>query len=349
MTGRVVQGGPAGEVREPPRRRSPRHARHSAGIEQPTMERLTEHWPEYLIEACCLGLFMVMAVAVATLLEHPSSPIAGWSADPLIRRIPMGLAMGLTAAALIYSPMGQRSGAHMNPAVTLTFLRLGRIAPLDAAAYIVAQFAGGVGGMLVAVRLLRELPSHASVNYVATVPGPLGAAAAFSAEVAIACALMGTVLGMTSRPALSRYTGAGVSVLLTVYIVFEAPLSGMSLNPARTLASNVLAGEWSSLWVYFLAPTLGMLIAGERHRRRHAAAAGCAKLHHPRRGRCIFGCGHRETSSWARATATTSSSSAPAPAAARWRTIWPHRASASSCSSAVISCRARRTTGARGR
>src|SRR5947199_287880 len=89
------------------------------------------HWPEYLIEATCLGLFMLSVCVFGTLFEHPGSPIRQAIGDPLLRRIPMGLAMGLTAIALIYSPFGKRSGAHMNPAVTLTYARLGKITRLD--------------------------------------------------------------------------------------------------------------------------------------------------------------------------------------------------------------------------
>ena len=105
---------------------------------------LTLHWPEYVIEASCLGLFMVSACAFGTLFEHPLSPVRQLISDPMLRRIPMGLAMGLTAIALIYSPIGQRSGAHLNPSTTLTFFRLGKVASVDALGYIVAQFIGGI-------------------------------------------------------------------------------------------------------------------------------------------------------------------------------------------------------------
>ncbi|MGH9313675.1 MAG: aquaporin, partial [Vicinamibacterales bacterium] len=100
------------------------------------------HWPEYLIEAFALGAFLVSAAVFTVIIEHPASPVREGLGNPVFRRAVMGGAMGLTAAALIYSPWGRRSGAHMNPAVTLAFLRLGRVAPADAAAYVGAQFAG---------------------------------------------------------------------------------------------------------------------------------------------------------------------------------------------------------------
>src|SRR3954464_5785964 len=110
------------------------------------MRTVADHWPEYASEAACLALFMVSATVCTTLLRHPLSPIAGWAPDPLVQRIPMGIAMGLTLSQVVYSPLGRRSGAHMNPALTLPSGRLGKMAPLDAAGSLAAQFAGGMAG-----------------------------------------------------------------------------------------------------------------------------------------------------------------------------------------------------------
>src|ERR1043166_4702468 len=114
------------------------------------VEALRQHWPEYLMEAAELGLFMISACAFTVLLFHPLSPVARIVPDGLLRRLLMGLAMGSTAVAIIFSPLGKRSGAHFNPAVTLTFFRLGKIAAWDTAFYTVFQFAGGVAGVLLA-------------------------------------------------------------------------------------------------------------------------------------------------------------------------------------------------------
>jgi aquaporin Z len=250
------------------------------------------HWPEYLIEATLLGLFMVSACGFAVLLDHPDSPAHRAIPDPTARRSLIGLAMGSTAIALIYSPWGGRSGAHFNPAATLAFLRLRRIAPRDAAWYIGAQFMGGLAGVLLAAAILGSSLAHEKVRYAVTRPGPLGIGPAWLAELAMTFVLISVVLRMSSHPRLGRLTGLCVGMLVATYITLEAPLSGMSLNPARTLASALVAGEWTALWVYFTAPPLGMLLAAELHLLLGGPLA-CAKLDHDPHQRCIH-CEYRK-------------------------------------------------------
>ena len=246
--------------------------------------------PVYAIEMVCLGLFMISAVLWTTAIEHPASVVRQAIQDPLTRRALVGLAMAVTAAALIYSPWGQRSGAHMNPAVTLTFLRLGKVMPRDAACYLLAQFMGGAGGLFVAVAASGRLAMDPAVNYVATRPGAAGVTVAFVAELAISFLLMLTVLVVSNTPRLARYTGLAAAALVALYITFEAPLSGMSMNPARSLAPAVAARTLDSLWIYVIAPPLGMLLAAEVYRRtRGDDAVRCAKLHHGP-GACHFRC-----------------------------------------------------------
>jgi aquaporin Z len=108
------------------------------------MNALSRHYLEYLMEAASLGLFTLSASMVTAILEHPASLIHQAITNPLLRRFMIGVAMGLTAIALIYSPWGKQSGAHINPVATFTFFRLGKIKRMDALFYIVAQFVGGL-------------------------------------------------------------------------------------------------------------------------------------------------------------------------------------------------------------
>jgi aquaporin Z len=252
------------------------------------------HWREYLMEVAGLGLFMMSAATMTSLLEHPASPLRTLIIDSTMRRAVMGAAMGLTAAALIYSPWGRRSGAHHNPAVTLTFFRLGKISGRDAVAYIAAQFVGGVAGIGAAAMLLRPWIAHPSVNYVATMPGVNGAAAAFVAEALISFVMMLVVLAASSHIHWSRFTGVLAALLIACFITIEAPLSGMSMNPARTLGPDLVGDMFHGLWIYFVAPPIGMLGAAEVVTRlRHRHTTRCAKLYHDS-GHCIFGCGAQE-------------------------------------------------------
>lgn len=253
------------------------------------------HWPEYLVEAAGLGIFMLVACVAGTLLGHPASPILQALPDPLARRALMGAAMGLTAIGLIYSPWGRRSGAHFNPATTLTFWRLGKVAPADAAFYALAQTAGAVAGVALAAALVGPPLGAPDVRYVATLPGARGPLAAFVAESAIAFVLMSVVLRASSSARLARFTGVLAGAVVAACITVEAPLSGMSMNPARSLASALPAGTWSTLWIYVLAPPLGMLLAAELHvHRRGLGAVLCAKLQHDTTQPCIFRCRHAE-------------------------------------------------------
>jgi aquaporin Z len=163
---------------------------------------LRAHWPEYLIEAAGLGVFMIVAGLCVMLAGAPPAEAAIPSPD--LRRALLGIAIGLTAITLIYSPWGMRSGAHLNPAVTLTFWRLGKVAPVDAAFYAVAQFFGGAAGTLLLASLFGERFTLPPVAAIATLPGSWGELAAFAAEVAIAFVLMTTVLTANASAHLMR-------------------------------------------------------------------------------------------------------------------------------------------------
>lgn len=264
------------------------------------LQALATHWPEYLMEAGGLALFLVAAHVFAAAIFHPASPLGAHLGNPLLARSLMGLAMGGTAVALFLSPWGKRSGAHLNPATTLTFYRLGRVAGWDAAFYVLAQFTGAVAGASVAGTALGAVAAHPRVDHVVTLPGARGPVVAFGAELTISFVLMLTVLAATNVKRVARHTAWLAGCLIALYITFETPLSGMSMNAARTLGSAVGAGRFTALWVYFLAPLAGMLLAAETYLRTgRARRVHCAKLHHENEYRCIFRCRYGEMESQA--------------------------------------------------
>lgn len=265
------------------------------------LESLKKNWPEYISEAIGLGTFMVSAILFTAILFHRDFPFVGWNFG--LRLMLTGVAMGLTLIGIIFSPFGQRSGAHLNPAFTLTFWRLGKIKTPDAVFYMIFQFIGGVAGVLLAWLLLGNWASAPEVNFAVTVPNSSGPAVSFAAEFIITFIQMTVVLITSNHPRLSRYTPFFAAAFLATYITFEAPISGMSMNPARTFASAIVANTWNGWWLYFVAPPLATLAAGEvfvRIKGLHAVL--CAKLYHHNTFRCIFncnfwGCSHDENDS----------------------------------------------------
>lgn len=244
----------------------------------------------YAMDGALLGLFMVSACVSVVVLEHPASPLHAAITSAFVRRVLVGLAMGLTAAALIYSPWGKRSGAFMNPAMVLCFVRLGKLSVADALGYTTAQLLGSAGGVLLAAITLPGLVSDPAVNYVATTPSG-GDLSAFCAEFGLAFVLLSVVMTVNRSPRLAPYTGVCAAVLVAVFITVAAPISGMSINPARTFGSALWAHVWSGFWIYLTAPLLGMLTGVELQRRlmgRHDRL--CGKLTHDETIACFVRC-----------------------------------------------------------
>lgn len=253
------------------------------------LDTLKRHWPEYLMEAAGLACFVVVASIVTTLLEYSGSPIHQVIESQFLRNIVLGITLGGLVAAMVYSPWGKQSGAHINPAVTWAFFRLRQIKLWDAVFYSLAQLGGAIGAVQVMRILIGRPYAHADVDFVATRPGPAGPVVAFLAEFVISFVLMLVVLVAVNSKRLQKLTGLFVGLLIATYLAFETPLSGMSLNPARTLGSTLAAGHWTSLWIYLVAPTAAMLFAAEVYLRlRPGRQLACAKLHHRNDKRCIF-------------------------------------------------------------
>lgn len=219
----------------------------------------------YLYEAGGLAFFVAVASAVTALLEYPGSPVHAAMESRTLRRAVLAVVMGFVVVA-VTAVAGPRSGAHINPAITWAFWRHGKIGAWDAAAYTAAQCTGAVAAALAMRAALGAAFAHPAVDFAVTKPGPGGPGVAFAAEFAISFVFMLTMLAATESRRLEHAVGWIAGALLVIYIIVETPLSGMSLNPARSLGSAVAAPVSPALWLYAVAPTLAMLAAVEAYR-----------------------------------------------------------------------------------
>lgn len=229
------------------------------------MKVAAANWKSYFIEAWALGMFMVSASLFVVLFEHPHFYVKTFITNDSIRRMFIGAAMGITAILLIYSRWGKYSGAHMNPAVTIANYFLNRISLKDAAGYIFFQILGASITMLLLKYFFQNYLADSSVNYIVTQPGKTGVVVAAIAEFIMSFVIFLTIM-VISNSRLEKYTGYFAGALVFIFITVEAPLSGMSINPARSFGSAISAGNWTSFWLYIISPVTGMLLSAYLYR-----------------------------------------------------------------------------------
>jgi aquaporin Z len=213
----------------------------------------------YLAELLGTAVMVSAGVSVVIFMFGSGSPATVLLPDEGVRRLFTGFLFGLVGAAVAVSPVGRVSGAHLNPAVTIAFHAQGKLAMRDALGYIVAQLLGG----LLSILSLRAWGAMGrSVHYGATMPRPgvpiwlpvLG-------EMGVTSALVALIFVMSSHRLTRPFTAWSIAPLFAIMVWLEAPLSGTSANPARSLGPAFLAGDSSDLWIYFLGPIGGALLA----------------------------------------------------------------------------------------
>jgi aquaporin Z len=252
------------------------------------MQTFRAHWREFLIEAWGMAVLLLVSGLITGLIEPRFR--ASW--PPFARRLAEGVAIAGTVIGLVYSRWGRRSGAHFNPAVTITFLWLRKVKLWDAVFYTIFQFIGAAFGIWLAGAILGAALQEPPVMWIVTQPGCYGVRVAFVAEFSIAFILMSTILWVGGKPRLMTFTGIFAGIFVFLCICFEAPFSGFSMNPARTFASAIVSGSWNGLWIYLVAPPAGMLAAAALARSFESLPMmACAKLVHDRSSPCIH-CGY---------------------------------------------------------
>ncbi|MBF8188876.1 aquaporin [Nonomuraea sp. K274] len=242
-------------------------------------------WREVTAEFAGMALLLLLVVSAIVAGFAPGSPLVDTVPNEDLRRLLTGVLTATAAAGIIYSPLGRISGGHLNPAVTTAFWVLGKMTSGSALKYSAAQVAGAITGALAALQVWDG--AAASVRVGATVPRLGGAATALVAEAVMTFLLLTLILTFVDRPRLMPYTAAAASSLVAVLVFTEAPVSGTSLNPARSIGPALVGATWTGLWVYLVAPTLGALTAALLHRRLWGTVA-CAKLMHDQAYPCHF-------------------------------------------------------------
>jgi aquaporin Z len=271
-------------------------------------EALKTHWREYLMEAAELGVLMFCICLSASLLYSSASPVKSLSLSSTTKGFLMGVLTAIATCLIIRSPFGRRSGAHFNPAITLTYFFLDRVHRWDALHYMAAQFAGAMVGVFIAHEILGERLAAVPVCYVITTPGGYGNLIAFVAEFSLAGLLMGVVLFATNHRALGRFSPFIVALVTVFYYAFCPSLSGFSVNPARSFSSAIFAMIWQGIWIYFVAPCLGMLAAASMYVRIEGRQkVYCAKVFHDLHSICPFPCHFYQLYREAESTSTEAS------------------------------------------
>jgi aquaporin Z len=252
--------------------------------------------PRPLLASEFIGTFLLVAVGVSLVILDfgVGSAVPAILPDPAVRRAITGFLFGSVGALIAVSRVGKLSGAHINPVVSGAFWLTGTLPGRHAAEYVAAQLAGGA---LAALPLLAWGRVGASVAYGATLPGPgHGGLAAMAGEAVTTFALVAGLFTFLGRPRLRRFTPLLFPFLYAFMVWVEAPLSGTSTNPARTLGPAIAADVWSGWWVYLVGPAAGLLAAVAAHRWRLLGRleVEVAKLYHFEHD--VFGFFRREVS-----------------------------------------------------
>ncbi len=188
------------------------------------------------------------------------SPVAHLLPATSPRLLLTGALFAGTGALVTVSPIGRRSGAHLNPAVTLGFWLTGHVHFHDLVGYVAGQLAGALVGAMALVAIWGR--TAASVRDGVTQPATgLGEPRAAVIEALMTAALVLTILVFVSSTRTMRWTPLAVWAIVTVLVWQGAPYTGTSLNPARSLGPAAVAGDWHALWVYVAGPLTGAVLA----------------------------------------------------------------------------------------
>jgi aquaporin Z len=200
---------------------------------------------------------LALAVSLIVVIS-PASPVAALGLPGWLARGIAGALFGLTGTLVTVSALGRHSGAHINPAMTLAFLVEGKISRSHAAWYVLSQCLGAIAGACV---VLVWGPWGKPLRYGATTPASgLNPVLAVALEALCTVVLVVTVFVFLGHPRLQRFTPWTMSPMYALMVSIEAPWTGTSTNPARSLGPAVATGTWQGFWIYLVGPALGALL-----------------------------------------------------------------------------------------
>lgn len=216
-------------------------------------------WTLFASEFIGTALLVGIGVSFVILDFGKGSPVIHFIPDAGLRRAITGFLFGSTGALVAVSWIGKESGAHINPVVSLGFWARGKIGPVHAIGYMISQLIGGIAG---ALPLLLWGRTGSSINFGGTFPGQgYSVWAAVLGETVTTFALVFLLFLFVGHKKLKRYTPLLFPVLYAVMVYLEAPISGTSTNPARSIGPSLVSGNWSGWWIYWIGPAAGSLIA----------------------------------------------------------------------------------------
>lgn len=215
-------------------------------------------WKPVFAEFVGTALLVAVGVSFVILDMGKGSPVAAWLPCAGARRLLTGFLFGCTGGAIALSWVGKVSGAHINPVVSGAFWMLGKMGGRHALANVVAQCAGALLG---ALPLVLWGALGRSIQFGATTPGKsFGDGWAVAGEVGMTLILIVALLAFVGHKRLRQFTPFIFPPMYAVMVFLEAPVSGTSTNPARSLGPMVMAGAWQGWWVYWVGPVVGMAL-----------------------------------------------------------------------------------------
>jgi aquaporin Z len=216
-------------------------------------------WRMFFSELVGTALLLLVGLSMVIVMFGTGSPMARLIPNEGLRRLITGFLFGTTGATIALSAVGKESGAHINPAVTMVFWLFHRLHSRVAIVYVVAQLLGGIIGSL---PLLAWGRMGRSVAFGATLPGAgYSTLAVLLGEITTTFTMISLLVIFIGFRRTRPFTPGIFPFLYAIMVYLEAPISGTSTNPARSLGPAIVSGDWQGWWIFWIGPLIGAFLA----------------------------------------------------------------------------------------